>query len=89
MTQDFLEIKRHAAETPAAIALASPGGGALTYSELDRCLDAMRLEAAAAGLGPGEVAAIALPSGGDFIAALLAVAGIGPAAPLNPSFYGE
>jgi acyl-CoA synthetase (AMP-forming)/AMP-acid ligase II len=86
VTQDFLELKRHAAETPAAIALASPGGAALTYSELDRCLDAMRLEAAAAGLGPGEVAAIALPSGPDLITTLLAVAGIGAAAPLNPSF---
>lgn len=86
MTQDFVDIKRHAAESPAAVALTSPGGSALTYSELDRCLDAMRLVAVAAGLGPGEVAAIALPSGADLMSALLAVSGIGAAAPLNPSF---
>ena len=85
MTGDFLDLKRNAAETPEAIALASPAGGALTYSKLDRCLDALRREAAAAGLGPGEVAAIVLPSGTDLITALLAVAGIGAAAPLNPS----
>ncbi len=84
--RDFLDLKRHAAETPAAIALASPGRDALTYLELDRCLDAMRGEAAAAGLGPGEIAAIVLPNGVELITALLAVAGVGAAAPLNPSF---
>ena len=46
----------------------------------------MRREAAAAGLGAGEVAAIALTSGADLLTALLAIAGIGAAAPLNPSF---
>ena len=86
MIEDFLELKRHAAEAPAAIALASPGGSALTYLELDRYLGAMRREAAGAGLGPGEVAAIVFPSGTDLITALLAVAGIAAAAPLNPSF---
>ncbi len=86
MNQDFLEIERHAAETPAALALVSTGGTALTYLELNRCLAAMRREAIDAGLGPGEVGAIALPSGTDLITALLAVAGIAAAAPLNPSF---
>jgi len=86
VTEDFLDLKRHAAETPAATALASPGGTALTYSKLDVCLDAMRREAAAEGLGTGEIAAIVLPSGMDLLTASLAVSGIGAAAPLNPSF---
>jgi acyl-CoA synthetase (AMP-forming)/AMP-acid ligase II len=46
----------------------------------------MRREVAGAGLGRGEIAAIALPSGTDLITALLGVAGIAAAAPLNPSF---
>ena len=45
----------------------------------------MRLEAAGAGFGPGEVAALVLPNGPDLITAFLAVAGIGAGAPLDPS----
>jgi acyl-CoA synthetase (AMP-forming)/AMP-acid ligase II len=83
--EDFLQLKQRAAEMPAAIALTSPRGDALTYLELDRRLHAMRLQAAGAGLGPGEIAALVLPNGPDLITAFLAVAGIGAGAPLDPS----
>lgn len=84
-SEDFLQLKQRAENAPAAIALTSPGGDALTYLELDRRLHSMRREAAGAGLGPGEIAALVLPNGPDLITAFLAVAGIGAAAPLDPS----
>ncbi len=85
-SEDFLQLEQHAAETPSAIALASPEQDALTYQDLTQRLRTMRGEAAGVGLGPGEVAAIVLPNGPDLILALLAVVGIGAAAPLNPAY---
>jgi acyl-CoA synthetase (AMP-forming)/AMP-acid ligase II len=84
-SEDFLQLKQRAEDAPEAIALTFPGGHALTYLELDRRLRTMRREAAGAGLGPGEIAALVLPNGPDLITAFLAVAGIGAAAPLDPS----
>ncbi len=84
-SEDFLQLKQRAAQAPASIALTSPAGDALTYLELDRRLHSMRCEVAGAGLGPGEIAALVLPNGPDLITVFLAVAGIGAAAPLDPS----
>jgi acyl-CoA synthetase (AMP-forming)/AMP-acid ligase II len=85
-SEDFLNLAQRAAEMPSAIALSSPEQDAVTYLNLEQRLRVMRREAATAGLGPGEVAAIVLPNGPDLILAMLAVAGIGAAAPLNPSY---
>ena len=85
-SEDFLQLEQRAAEMPAAIALRSPEQDDLTYLDLERRLRVMRREVADAGLGPGEVAAIVLPNGPDLIVALLAVAGIGAGAPLNPAY---
>ncbi|MGP0071184.1 MAG: AMP-binding protein [Bryobacteraceae bacterium] len=85
-SEDFLQLQRHRAESPSAIALTSLERAALTYLELDDRLQALRRDAAAAGLHRGEIAALVLPNGLDLIAAFLAVSGIGAGAPLDPSF---
>ena len=85
-SEDFLELERHAAEAPGAVALSSLEGDTVTYLELDGHLHAMRRDATGAGLRRGEIAALVLPNGLDLITAFLAVAGIGAGAPLDPSF---
>lgn len=82
----FPPLERRAAEMPAAVALAAPGREPLAYGELDQRLRAMRHELIGAGLGPGEIAALALPNGLELITAFLAISGIGAGAPLNPAF---
>ncbi len=82
---DFLPLKRRAAEMPAAVALESPGHARLTYQELDQRVQGFSHELVSAGLGAGEVAALALPNGPELITAFLAVSSIGAGAPLNPA----
>ena len=78
---DFLPLERHAA----AIALVAPGRQPLTYGELGDRLRDIRCALHHAGVRPGEVAALALPSGPELITAFLAFAGMGACAALNPS----
>ncbi len=81
----FLEIQRWAATTPGAVALASPGREALTYAGL---WDLVRTSSEAfslAGLRPGSVAAIAMPSDASFVTAALAITLRSACAPLDPS----
>ncbi|MEU8383212.1 amino acid adenylation domain-containing protein, partial [Streptosporangium sp. NPDC048865] len=71
------------ARTPDATAVVTGGvsGGAttLTYAELDERAEALADRLAAAGAGPEEIVAIALPRSAEFVVALLAVLKTGAA----------
>ncbi|MBO2450704.1 amino acid adenylation domain-containing protein [Actinomadura barringtoniae] len=71
-------IEAQAARTPDATALVF-GGARLTYAELDRRAEALADRLAAAGAGPEEVVAVALPRSDEFAVALLAVLKTGAA----------
>jgi acyl-CoA synthetase (AMP-forming)/AMP-acid ligase II len=49
----------------------------LTYGELDRCADGLAAGLAARGIGDGDVVALVLPPGGDWLVAHLALARLG------------
>lgn len=82
---DFLPVERYAQRTPEAIALAAPGRSPLTYRELGEWLPAARGALSQAGVGRGEVSAVALPTGPELITAFLAISGTGGCSPLDPS----
>ncbi|TMR02633.1 amino acid adenylation domain-containing protein [Actinomadura soli] len=71
-------IEEQAARTPAATAVVF-GGTALTYADLDRRAEALADRLAAAGAGPEQVVALALPRSDEFAVALLAVLKTGAA----------
>ncbi|MFB4311445.1 amino acid adenylation domain-containing protein [Actinomadura sp. GTD37] len=71
-------IEAQAARTPEATAVVF-GGAALGYAELDRRAEALADRLAAAGAGPEEVVALALPRSDAFAVALLAVLKTGAA----------
>ena len=86
---DFLGLERHAAQTPAAMAVAAPGRKPLTYAALWDQLHAIRGALNRAGFRQGEVAALAMPNGPELIAAVLGISSVGAAAPLNPALTEE
>jgi acyl-CoA synthetase (AMP-forming)/AMP-acid ligase II len=82
---EILPIAFGTLANPQAVALAAPGRDALTYGELARHIEGLRATLLDAGIRPGGVVALALPSGPEFIAAFLAVSSIGACAPLDPA----
>jgi acyl-CoA synthetase (AMP-forming)/AMP-acid ligase II len=54
--------------------------GVLTYAELDRHADRLAAGLAARGIGSGDVVALVLPSGGDWVVAAVALARVGAVA---------
>jgi acyl-CoA synthetase (AMP-forming)/AMP-acid ligase II len=82
---DFLELHRHAAQTPEALALTAPGRKPLTYRELFDHLKTVHCALRGAGFHSGEVAALAMPNGPELITAFLAISSIGAGAPINPA----
>ncbi|TDB89385.1 amino acid adenylation domain-containing protein, partial [Actinomadura sp. KC216] len=71
-------VEEQAARTPAAPAVVF-GDTVLTYADLDRRAEALADRLAAAGAGPEEVVALALPRSAEFAVALLAVLKAGAA----------
>ena len=82
---DFLELKRHAADSPEAIALAAPGRKPLPYARLRDHLQTVRHTLESVGFRRGEVAALAMPNGPELFTAFLGISSIGAGAPLNPT----
>lgn len=80
---DYLDLEKWAAQTPDAIALAAPGKEPLTYSGLWRHVSAMSEALLGAGIHPGSVAALALPTGPAFVTATLATTLRSTSAPLD------
>ncbi len=82
--------------TLAGVLAAAPGGrtalvlpeqqARVSYDELRTRVSRMAAGLRAAGIGPGDRVAIALPNGVDTIAAFLAASFAGTAAPLNPAY---
>lgn len=58
-------------------AYVAEAGWTLSYTDLDRASDEVAVGLARTGLGPGDVAAIVLPPGPDFLIAYLAIAKLG------------
>src|ERR1700686_1862047 len=83
--EDFLEIQRWAATMPEAVALASPGRKTLTYAGLWDHVRTSSETFSRAGLRPGAVAAVALPSEASFVTAALAITLRSACAPTDPS----
>ncbi|MFI0370018.1 amino acid adenylation domain-containing protein [Actinomadura sp. 1N219] len=71
-------IEEQVARTPAATAVVF-GDTVLTYADLDRRAEALADRLAAAGAGPEQVVALALPRSDEFAVALLAVLKTGAA----------
>ncbi|MFI6553989.1 non-ribosomal peptide synthase/polyketide synthase [Streptomyces griseus] len=77
-------FEAQAARTPAATAVAAPGGD-LTYAELNARANRVARLLAARGAGPGERVAVTGPSSAQWLVCLLAVAKSGAAyVPLDP-----
>ncbi|MFD9129509.1 AMP-binding protein [Kitasatospora sp. NPDC059571] len=78
-------FEQRAAIAPEATAVVC-GGVRLSYRELDRRADRLARRLAGLGLGPGEVAAVALGRGADLVTAVLAVLKTGAAyVPVEPT----
>src|ERR1700730_14269393 len=84
----FLQLARRAMEIPDVPVLFAPFRQPLTYSRPRTHIEATRHALHAAGLGPGEVAALVM-RGTELITAFLAIAGESACAPLNPSLTEE
>jgi oxalate---CoA ligase len=80
---DYLDLEKWAAQTPDAVALAAPGREPLKYSGLWSHVTAMSEAFMRAGIRPGSVAALALPSGPAFVTATLAITLRSACAPLD------
>ncbi|MEV0275791.1 amino acid adenylation domain-containing protein [Streptomyces sp. NPDC050610] len=79
-------IESRAARTPGATALVL-GDESLTYSELNARANRLARRLAALGVGPGSLAAVAVPRSVDLVVALLAVLKVGGAyLPLDPDY---
>src|SRR5580693_2057695 len=81
---DFLALEHRASQTPDAIALLAPGRDALTYKQFWTQLQTSRNSLAGFGVKTGDVIALALPGGLEFITSFLAAASVGACAPLDP-----
>jgi acyl-CoA synthetase (AMP-forming)/AMP-acid ligase II len=71
--KDYLDLERRAAETPRGVALAAHAREPLSWAGLWAHALAADEEFARAGISRHSVAALALPSGADFISAFLAI----------------
>jgi acyl-CoA synthetase (AMP-forming)/AMP-acid ligase II/thioesterase domain-containing protein/acyl carrier protein len=81
---DYLELGRKANEAPAAPALGSSGRETLSWAELWRHVLLASEEFVRCGIVPRGVAALALPSGPEFLSAFLAITLRSACAPLDP-----
>src|SRR5262245_8287816 len=79
-------IEAQAVRTPDALAIGAPGRDSLTYRRLQRHLAATAETLAAMGVTRNDCVAIVLPAGAELATAVLAVAAVGIAAPLNPAY---
>jgi acyl-CoA synthetase (AMP-forming)/AMP-acid ligase II/thioesterase domain-containing protein len=82
---DFLALERRAEERPEATALAAPQRAPLSYGGMAEFLHSARSALCQAEFRPGQVCALALPTGPEAITAFLAISGIGACAPLDPT----
>ncbi|WP_344016442.1 non-ribosomal peptide synthase/polyketide synthase [Pseudonocardia xinjiangensis] len=86
-------LAEQADRTPDALALVVDGDGEpqwLSYSELDRRVDALARALAARGIGRGALVAVALPRSAELVVALHAVVRVGAAyLPLDPDLSAE
>jgi acyl-CoA synthetase (AMP-forming)/AMP-acid ligase II/acyl carrier protein len=69
---------------PGAIALRSDKNDGWTYSNLIHRIESLRSDLKERGVNPGHRLAIAMPNGPDFAMAIMAVAGISVALPVDP-----
>lgn len=86
---DFLELQQWAAVAPDTAALVSQGRPALTYFGLWDHISATSEALCSAGLRPGTVAALALPSDACFVTAALAVTLQSTCTPLDPGLTAD
>ncbi len=78
-------VRRAGSRFGGRAAFVDPGGRPTSYADLDRRSDAVAAGLAARGLGPGDVVALTLPSGVDWVVLAAACAKAGPAtAGVNP-----
>src|SRR5215471_12555309 len=80
----ILDLLNHGEPSHPAIVI--PGEPSLTYRDLGAQVNALVTRLNQLGLGRGDRIAMALPNGLEVIAALLAAATAGTAAPLNPAY---
>lgn len=80
---DYLGLNRWAVETPGKVALTGPGREPLTYSALWDHTKATSEALNEAGLHPGDIAALAIPNGPEFLSAALAITLRSACAPLD------
>ncbi len=78
-----------AAGAPDAIALQGADGSDVTFAGLRATVDALADQLRACGVSSGERVALVLPNGPGMVAAFLAAATAGTAAPLNPRYREE
>ncbi len=82
-------FEAQAAATPEAVAVTA-GPENLSYAQLDLAADELAGRLAAAGAGPGQIVAVALPRCAELIVALLAVTKAGAAyLPVDPGYPAE
>jgi acyl-CoA synthetase (AMP-forming)/AMP-acid ligase II/acyl carrier protein len=86
MQQTLDEILRQQASVrPGAAAISAPDGRELTYCALLDAVGATAARLGAAGLGPADRVAVALPNGPEMAVAVLGAACAASCAPLNPA----
>src|SRR5690348_705081 len=79
-------LQYHAANTPDAPAILSPGRPALTYDRLNQHVDEMGCALRALGIRRDDRVAVVLPNGPEMAVACLTVATHAGCAPLNPAY---
>lgn len=82
-------LEHQAKRIPDAPAILAPGRAQLTYGRLYQHFDRMGCALRAMGIGHRDRVAVVLPNGPEMAVAVLAVAGIGACAPLNPAYGSE
>jgi acyl-CoA synthetase (AMP-forming)/AMP-acid ligase II len=80
-----LKLRERAETAPESPAILAPGRPPLTYSGLWLRITDLRRRLTAAGVVQGHPIALVIPDGPDFMVTLLAVAGLGACAPLDPA----
>ena len=81
--REFLDATRN---TPDSTALLSPGHPSLSYRDLNRQIDFMRLFLNDHGIGRNDRVAVVLPNGPEMALAFMGVAAVATCAPLNPAY---
>ena len=82
---DYLQIERHSQQRPRDVALASPGRDPLIYSRLWDQISTASHFLSAQGIQPGEIVALATPTGPTSITAVLSITLRSACAPLDPA----